>query len=107
LLTLPFAQGAGAKKRPALVVQNDIANARMSNTIEVSITRNVSRVKLPTQLLVDPNVQQGSGLLAQSAVTCENIFTVGTNLIDRIIGKLSPDAMQQVNNCLRAALDLD
>lgn len=108
LLAMPFAQGGGAKIRPAVVVQNDRNNARLSNTIVAAITRNVSRTHQPTQLLIDPatTTGQASGLLAVSAVTCENLFTVGQNLIHRVIGRLSTASMQQVGDCLRASLDV-
>jgi mRNA interferase MazF len=103
------AQGGGSKIRPAVVVQNDRNNARLGNTIVAAITRNVSRADLPTQLLVDPKSPAGkdSGLVAVSAITCENLFTVGQNLIHRKIGRLSADAMREVGDCLRAALDID
>ncbi|HEV2973164.1 MAG TPA: type II toxin-antitoxin system PemK/MazF family toxin [Pirellulales bacterium] len=109
LLSMPFAQGGGSKIRPAVVVQNDRNNARLGNTIVAAITRNVSRASLPTQLLIDPATPAGqkSGLVAVSAVTCENLFTVGQNLIHRTIGSLSVDAMRQVSDCLRAALEID
>jgi mRNA interferase MazF len=108
LLSMPFAQGGGSKIRPAVVVQNDRNNARLSNTIVAAITRNVSRATLPTQMLIDPAAPggQGSGLIAISAVTCENLFTVGQNLIHRKIGGLSVDSMRKVSDCLRAALDI-
>ena len=108
LLSMPFAQGGGAKIRPAVIVQNDRNNVRLNSTIVAAITRNVSRVNLPTQLLIDPATAagKGSGLYAPSAVTCESLFTVGRNLIHRTIGRLSADVMQQVNECLKAALEL-
>jgi mRNA-degrading endonuclease toxin of MazEF toxin-antitoxin module len=63
---------------------------------------------LPTQLLVDPasSAGRGSGLLAVSAITCENLFTVGQNLIHRRIGRLSAGVMQTVTDCLRASLEI-
>lgn len=45
--------GPQAKTRPALVVQNDRDNARMTNTIVVQITSNVSRSQEQTQYLID------------------------------------------------------
>jgi mRNA interferase MazF len=59
LLSMPFAHGGGSKIRPALVVQNDQQNARLTNTIVVSIMRKFSRVHLATQLLVDPDAAGG------------------------------------------------
>ena len=108
LINLPFAQGGGSKVRPALVVQSDRNNARLTNTIIAVITRNVSRVGEPTQFLIDINTAAGkqSGLLATSAVTCENLFTADQQFILRTLGGLPPDAMAQVDACLRASLGL-
>ena len=108
LVTLPFSQGSGSKLRPALVVQNDTANARITNTIVVAITRNVSRVHLGTQLLIDPGTPEGksSGLIAASAITCENVFTVGQNLIQRVIGRADGSYIRAVNDCLKTALEI-
>ncbi len=108
LLSMPFAQGGGSKIRPGLIVQNDQGNARLTNTVVAAITRNVTRSHLPTQFLIDPATGAGSssGLIAQSAVTCENLFTVGQNLIHRKIGHLPDDVMLKIGDCLRASLAL-
>jgi mRNA interferase MazF len=108
LLDMPFAQGGGSKIRPALVVQSDHNNARISNTVVVSITRNISRVREATQLLVDITTPPGrqSGLLANSAVTCENLFTVDQKFIQRTVGSLPPITMRQVDDRLKAALGI-
>src|SRR5271165_155738 len=78
LLDYPYADGSGSKVRPALVVQNDRDNQRLTNTIVALITKNVSRVHEPTQLLIDVSTPEGrqSGLNQTSAVTCGNLFTV-------------------------------
>ncbi len=109
LLDHPFSDASGSKVRPALVVQADYRNALLTNTIVAMITRNISRVGTdPTQLLVDINTPEGqtSGLLATSAVTCGNLFTVHEDHILKKIGELSDVLMQQINVCLKAALEL-
>ena len=53
IVRFPFASGTGAKVRPALVVQNDRNNARMTNIILVAITTTAHRSQEPTQLFVD------------------------------------------------------
>ncbi|MBI4601574.1 MAG: type II toxin-antitoxin system PemK/MazF family toxin [Planctomycetes bacterium] len=106
LLAMPFAQGGGSKIRPALVVQADRNNARLTNTIVAAITRNTARVREPTQFLIDVATPAGqqSGLLATSAITCENLFTVSQQFIRRNIGRLPPHVLQQVDLCLKTAL---
>lgn len=108
LVQFPFATGRGSKLRPALVVQSDRGNARMANTIIVQITTNLRRVSEPTQLLVDPATPGGqpSGLLAPSAVSCENMATIHESRIVRTIGRLPSNLMQQIDACLRASLGI-
>ena len=48
-----------------------------------------------------------SGLVNDSAVACENIYTVRQTGIIRIIGLLPENVMRKVDGCLKAALDLD
>ena len=98
----------GSKVRPALIVQNDRDNQRLTNAIVALITKNVSRVHEPTQLLIDLSTAEGrqSGLNQTSAVTCGNLFTVAQTKVRRVIGSLSPAAMIQVDACLKAALEL-
>ena len=108
LLDYPYADGSGSKVRPALVVQNDRDNQRLANTIVALITKNVSRVHEPTQLLIDVSTPEGrqSRLNQTSAVTCGNLFTVAQTKDRRVIGGLSPSTMAQIDACLRASLDL-
>src|SRR4051812_8311673 len=78
LVDYPFSSGSGAKRRPALVVQNDTDNARLLSTIVAMITSNTSRVHQATQLLIDVSTPDGqlSGLHFNSAVVCTNLFTI-------------------------------
>jgi mRNA interferase MazF len=109
LLNYPFSSGRGAKVRPAVVVQSDKNNSRLTNTIVAMITRTTQRAQHePTQYLLDPSTPEGNaaGVLHPSAITCENLLTVEQQLIFRKIGSLSAAAMQQVDNCLKVALQL-
>src|SRR5271166_2832984 len=103
LLDYPYADGSGSKVRPVLIVQNDRDNQRLMNTIVALVTKNVSRVHEPTQLLIDVATPDGqrSGLNQSSAVACGNLFTVARTKVRRVIGTLPVSAMGQIDNCLR------
>ena len=105
---LPYASGGGAKVRPALVVQNDRDNQRLTNTIVVQITSVTRRALEPTQLLVELSTAEGrqSGLRQDSVVNCVNIVTLEKGKILRKLGALPESLLQQVNGCLMVALDL-
>ncbi|MEX0716801.1 MAG: type II toxin-antitoxin system PemK/MazF family toxin [Planctomycetaceae bacterium] len=109
LVDYPYSDRSGSKKRPCVVVQSDRNNLRIDDSIVVMITSRTSHVPVePTKLLIDVATPAGrqSGLLFTSAVQCENIATVDGSFVLRKIGTLPPDLMQQVNDCLKAALDI-
>lgn len=85
LLDYPYVDGSGSKVRPALFVQNDWVNQRLTDTIVALITKSVSRVHEPTQLRIEVSTPEGrrSGLNQISAVTCGNLFTVAQRLTSR------------------------
>jgi mRNA interferase MazF len=108
ILDHPYADGSGSKVRPALVVQNDRDNLRMANTIVALITRNISRVNEPSQMLIDLATAEGrqSGLNQTSAVVCTSLFTVAQIKVRRVIGSLPASLMTKIDACLKAALEL-
>jgi mRNA interferase MazF len=106
IVILRFARG---KARPALVVQSDRNNARLTNTILVQVTSNTRRAgKEPTQVLVDVTTADGmlSGLKMTSAVTCENIATQSASDIYKVIGHLPDSLMKKVDVALKHSLAL-
>lgn len=108
LLAFPFSNGIGVKVRPALIVQANRNHRRLKNTIVAMITTSVPAASEPTQLkiAVNSSTGQASGLLHDSAVKCENLFTIEQGMIHKVIGHLPKAAMRQVDRCLRSALDL-
>jgi mRNA interferase MazF len=109
IVAFPYATGGGGKNRPALVVQCNRDNQRLSNTIVAMISGNVRYAQAgPTQLLIDPATPDGqsSGLNYASAVKCNNLYTVDQRDIIATIGSLSPALMSRVDDCLKEALGL-
>jgi mRNA interferase MazF len=108
LLDYPYSSGGGTKVRPALVVQNDRDNQRLTNTIVVQITSVIRRALEPTQVLIEIRSAEGqqSGLRQDSVVNCVNILTVDKGEVLRKLGTLSAPLRQKVSACLMAALDL-
>ena len=104
----PFTAGGGTKPRPALVVQNDHDNARLTNTIVVMITSRTHRAGEPTQVLIDVTTPDGqqTGLHRTSVVNCINLFTLEQAKVLQTIGRLPAVLIQQVDVALKAALEL-
>ena len=104
----PFASGVGRKMRPALVVQNDLDNRRLANTIVVMITSRVSRANEPSQLMIDISTPEGkqTGLRQNSVINCVNLFTIDQTRILHVIGSLPTALILKVDDCLKTALGL-
>lgn len=95
----------GSKMRPAVVVQADYLDGLTNDTILVKITS--SRFGIPgTEVKLDPAVETASGLSKICYVSCKDILTRDESLIVRTIGVLSDSAMQQIEACLKAVLEI-
>ncbi len=108
IVDFPFTDLRISKVRPALVVQNDVDNARRRKTIVVLITGNLRMDGDPSHLLIDPTTQSGasSGLHGPSLVACNNLFTIEQSGILRTIGMLPTAIMVKIDACLKVALGL-
>ena len=108
IIPFPFQDRPGEKIRPAVVVQGDAENRRLANTIVAMVTGNFTDAGRPTTVQIDPATPQGasSGLKGPSLVKCYNLATLRQKRVLQVIGHLSPVLMRQVNDALRAALDL-
>jgi mRNA interferase MazF len=109
IVDFPYSNQTGRKVRPALVVQSDVWNQRLDDTILALITSSrYRRVDATTQYFIDISTDEGrqSGLRLDSVVQCENLITYDQNLILRVIGSFSASAMRQIDDCLKAALGI-
>jgi len=109
LVPYPQAPGQPPKRRPALVVQSDHNNSRLSNSIFAMITTNTSlATREAAQVLIDLATPDGqaSGLERTSAVKCENLHTLPQGSVIRTLGRLPDALMNQVDVALKAALGI-
>jgi mRNA interferase MazF len=108
IVDFPFTSGTQRKVRPALIVQSDRENQRITKTIVAMITGNLRRANETTHCLVDPGHPDGqsSGLHGPSLVSCINLYTIDQSSVAKTIGFLSPLIVQKVDACLKAALGL-
>ena len=109
LIDFPYSNHTGSKIRPALVVQANVWNERLDDTILALITSSLQRrTGASTQYFIDISTVEGrrTNLRFNSIVQCENLVTQDQRLILRRIGSLSDSAMQQVDVCLKATLGI-
>ena len=79
IVDFPYSDQTGRKVRPALVVQSNVWNQRLDDTILALITSSRQRkVGATTQYFVDISTDEGqqTGLRLDSVVQCENLITL-------------------------------
>ena len=91
------------KTRPALVVQNDIANRYSPITIVAAITSTVDTRPRPTKVLV--KAPEG-GLSVDSMVLLNQIRSVDKRRLLKRLGKLRPVTLEDVNRALLISFGL-
>ena len=103
LVLFPHTDFRITKLRPALVVQADELKTGLPQVIVAMITSNLSRSNHPSRVTILLSSPEGksSGLLTDSVVMTDNLATISIVAIDRAIGRLS---MEEVNNALRHTL---
>ena len=109
IVDFPYSNQTVSKIRPALVVQANLWNQRLEDTILAPITssHNLSSITL-TQYFIDVSTSEGqqTGLIFNSVVRCGSLIAYNQSLILRIIGRLLPIAMQEIDKCLKVALGI-
>lgn len=102
---LQRAGGRLKKRRPVLVVQNEIANRFSPETIVVAV-RDARESKKPLPVFV--RLAAGTaGLRKDSFVDAAHIHTISQHRLQRKLGRLSRSHMQRVDSALLISLGLD
>jgi mRNA interferase MazF len=91
------------KTRPALILQNDIANRSSPITIVAAITTKFDEELYPTEVLV--RAPEG-GLDIDSLILLNQIRSVDRSHLRRRIGRLMPETIRLVDRALMLSLGL-
>ena len=98
------AQGAEIQKtRPALIVQNDIANRYSPILIVAAITSQFEETLYPTEVLI--RAPEG-GLSSDSVVLLNQIRSIDKRRLLRRLGTLKSETMGRVNRAIQISLGL-
>jgi len=91
------------KRRPVLVVSNDISN-RVATTVTIlPLTSNVNRV-YPFEVLLNPEV---SGLTKPSKVQAQQVRTISKErIMGEVVGSLNEEMMVLIDAALKLHLGL-
>jgi mRNA interferase MazF len=91
------------KTRPALIVQNDVANRHGAITIVAAITSQFDQPLYPTEVLISP--PQG-GLRTDSVALLNQIRSIDKQRLVRRLGTLKPETMYRVDRAILISMGL-
>ena len=90
-----------AGKRPALIIQNDVGNEYASTTIVAALSTTIR--SYPMNVLLEP---PEGGLTKPSIVKTSQILNVSKERLEKKLGAITPEKMQEVDQALRLSLAL-
>ena len=90
-----------AGKRPALIIQNDIGNEKAPTTIVAAISSTVRRY--PMNVEVSP---PEGGLKRASIIKTSQILTISKERLEKRLGSLTRDSMNEVDRAVKLSLSL-
>jgi mRNA interferase MazF len=91
------------KTRPALVIQNNIANRFSPITIVAAITSKLNDPPYPTEVILE---SAGTGLPLRSVALLNQIRSVDRQRLVERLGHANPDAMKRIDLALQISLGL-
>lgn len=91
------------KTRPALVLQNDVANEYSSITIVAAITSKFDENLYPTEVLIEP---PEGGLSVKSVALLNQIRSIDKQRLIKKLDKLTEATMGQVDQAIQISLGL-
>ena len=99
-----FHPGRGSEQqgvRPALIIQNNVGNQYATTTIVAAITSTIKIYPVTVPL------KKGEGGLKQtSVINLAQILTVDKSRLQRRLGALRTETLDQVNTSIRISLDV-
>lgn len=91
------------KKRPVIVIQNNMGNKFSSDIVIAIIRSNPKTAELPTGVELHPGQ---TGLKHTSYADMSHIYTIPKGVLNNKIGTVPPLIMQSIDEALKASLSL-
>lgn len=100
----PVIESETGKRRPALVISNDVNNEFSSTVTVLPITSQPAKKLYPFEVLVPEGT---AGLTADSRIKCDQVRTVDKRRLVSFRGSLPAQYLPQVERALKVHLELE
>ncbi len=91
------------KTRPALIIQNDIANRHSPVTIVAALSGQVDEMRYPTEVLLE---QGEGGIEKRSVVLLNQVRTIDKRRLIKKLGTLKSETMNEVDRALAMSVGI-
>ena len=104
----PHASGGRGKKRPVVVVQADVYNRRLRHAVVAQVTTNLDEKGDPACLFVEAFTAEAkaAGLDRDCLICCTLLSLMTEDRLKEKIGQVSGELLTELDDCLKAALEL-
>lgn len=106
LVTFPFTDLSGSKKRPAVVLQTETAQS--IDTILAFISSVLPEFSDKSEIILLPSQQDftKTGLKVPSVIRLDKLATIDRRLVIRKLGSLTPKRLNQIDEVLLRTLEI-
>lgn len=94
LIPIPYSNLTSNKKRPVLVISNNLYNSTADDIVVAAITSNV-KIKEYTVLFTEKDLQEGD-LEVDSCIRADKIYTLSQGIVIRKFGAVNTEIMEAV-----------
>ena len=91
--------------RPAIVVQSDVNDPRLSTTMIIPFTSNLRAMRFPHTILIDPSPH--NGLSVQSVLLVSQLRAIDKKRIRDIVGRLENSYIVELEDELKRLLAIE
>ena len=102
-----FGCGIGSemqKERPAVIIQNDVANSRSGNTIVIPITHDTST--LPCVANITPQTDVAGNIILDGQANTSNMMCVSKARLGDLVGSLPKTDMKKIDEAIAKTVGL-
>ena len=99
LIPVPFTDLSSQKRRPVIVISNDVYNRKTSDIVVVAMTSNPDEVDY-SFTITSSDVEKGS-LNRPGKVRVDKIYTLSQSIVVKTFGRVNPAALDRIRGILQ------
>jgi len=98
LIPIPFTNLSSNKKRPVLVISNDLYNNKTEDILVAAITSNIDGKEY--EILISNEDMLSGTLKLESCIRADKIYTLSQSIVISMFGSVKPEILVRVRETL-------